>query len=473
VRARVSAEQAKSGAAAARAPAPPTLRGSVLGLHRRAGNRAVGALLRGAPLARKVGWSDAVKDGYAWNADERLVGKVRRIPLADLPVGLSKDAPIGTLTTESAERRAIVLVPVGLDAKQPVEYVVFLHGHTEDSDSRPFAGYRAFKPAKGRTPKATGLGASLRHGIDATDVAPVRDVALDQAEAQLEASGLKQVVIILAQGGLYSQFEHPDDSNPTKNFDAPTYVTKIAERLLAERVWKGADDKPVTDAPPPLKRITMAGHSGAGATLGHMADESRLATLPPGTKDLPKPTTSSPLPGDLVIFDAINGSQLGQFQKWVQMRLDKDLEALQSRPDEKAKLEYLRSAPKLRGYYSGLYASNYAALEKTIRDWFKAHASELGPFARCLRANFMLEHVAVQHEEQMRGLRSGSSQEGGILEALQSLHSKPPTSAADCPKMPEELEEEARQRKLEEQRRKREEQRERRRRRPPAKKAPV
>jgi hypothetical protein len=472
VRARVAPEQAKPGPAAPAARAPATARGSILGLHRRAGNRAVGALLRGAPLARKVGWSDAVKQGYAWNADERLVGNVRRIPLADLPVGLSKDAPIGSLTTESAERRAIVLVPVGLDAKQPVEYVVFLHGHTESAGSRPFAGYRAFAPAKGQTPKKTGLGASLRSGIDAQDVAPVRDVALDEAEQQLDASGLKQVVIILAQGGLYSQFEHPDDSNPTKNFDAPTYVKKIAERLAAESAWKGPDGKAVSD-PPPLKRITMAGHSGAGATLGHMADESRLATLPPGTKDLPKPTTSSPLPGDLVIFDAINGTQLGQFQKWVRMRLDTDLEALNSRTDEKDKLAYLQSAPKLRGFYSSTYEDNYVALEGTIRDWFKAHASELGAFARCLRANFTLKKVGVQHEEQMRGLRSASGREGGILAALQSLHSTPPSSAADCPKMPEELEEEERQRKLEEQRRRREEQRERRRRRPPAKKAPA
>jgi hypothetical protein len=130
------------------------------------------------------------------------------------------------------------------------------------------------------------------------------------------------------------------------------------------------------------------------------------------------------------------------------------------------KLAYLRAAPKLRGYYSDLYEGKYVALEKTIRDWFKAHASELGSFARCLRANFILKHVAVQHEEQMRGRKSGSAREGGILEALQSLHAKPPASAADCPKMPEELEEEARRRRLEEQR-------ERRRRRSPAKKAPV
>jgi hypothetical protein len=66
-------------------------------------------------------------------------------------VGLPKDAAIPTLTPETAARRAIVYVPNALDAKQEVEYVVFLHGHTEDSRIRPFAGWRAFKPP---TPRA-------------------------------------------------------------------------------------------------------------------------------------------------------------------------------------------------------------------------------------------------------------------------------------------------------------------------------
>lgn len=94
-----------------------------------------------------------------------------------------------------------------------------------------------------------------------------------------------------------------------------------------------------------------------------------------------------------------------------------------------------------------MYKDAYADLEATIRSWFRKHASELGPFARCLRANFMLTHVAVTHEELMRGIGSGKTRTGGLLAALEALHRPLPTSAADCPKMPEELEEEERQRK--------------------------
>jgi hypothetical protein len=448
VRAHAPAADAQQTPTRAGAPTA-TLRGSVLGLHRRAGNRAVAALLGPPALARKVGWSDAVKDGYAWNADEMLVGSVRRIPLEGLPVGLSADAPIATLTTESAERRAIVLVPVALNARQPVEYVVFLHGHTEDATSRPFAGYRAYKPKTPPPAKRKGqkelLGESLRHGIDAKDVAPVRDVALDEAEKQLGDSGLAQVVIVLVQGGLTSQFQNPKDTNATKNFDAPDYVSKIAARLLAEGSWWDQFGKPVKDKAPDVKRITMAGHSGAGATLGHMADASVRAVLPAGDKRMPDANTSSTLPGDLVIFDAINGGQLGQFQRWVQVRLDEDLKVLAGTGSEADKLAYLQSAPKLRGFYSSLYESAYVALEGTIRNWFKRNASKLGPFARCLRANFMLQKVAVAHEHQMRGSKpAAGGRVGGILGALQSLHQPAPTSAADCPKMPEELEAEER-----------------------------
>ncbi len=436
-------------------PAPATLRGSLIGLHRRAGNRAVGELLRRASagvLQRKVGWSNAVTDGYAWNADERQVGSIRRIPLDELPVGLPNDAPITELTPEKTERRAIVLLPKALDATQQVEYLVFLHGHTEDSSTRPFAGWRAYKPPppKGKAPppkkaKDETSTERLRHGIDPTDVAPVRDVALDEAEKQLEDSGLTQLVIVLPQGALTSEFGDAGD----KNFDAGDYVGKIAARLLSEHCWLGPDGKPVTNEAPKVKRITMAGHSGAGATLSNMTNEAVRAILPPGAKGAPKAVPSSPLTGDLVIFDAINGSQLGAFQKWVETRLNEDLKVLTGGMNESEKLKYLQSAPRLRGFFTDLYKDPYAELEGTIRAWFKKHGSELGPFARCLRANFMLTHVAVQHERLMHGIGSGQTRTGGIFEALQSLHRPLPTSAAGCPKMPEELEEE-RQRKKQE-----------------------
>lgn len=447
--------------AGSRVDAQPTLDNSLMSLQRRVGNRAVARLLGRAAAAgvvqRKVGWTDAVKDGYAWNSDEKRRGNIRRIPLEDLTVGLPKDAPITSLTPERSDHRAIVLVPMALDATRNVEYVIFLHGHTESSSTRPYAGWRSYQPPpppKGTgppPPRAPGRESKVekwRHGIDATDVAPVRDIALDQTEEQLEDSKLTQLVIILPQGALTSQFGDAGD----KNFDAGDYVQKIADRLLAERRWWDAKRMAITDKAPTTGRITMAGHSGAGATLAHMATEAVRANLPADAKGARSPVPSSPLTGDLVIFDAINGGvQLDAIQKWTVMRLDEDLKVLiDSGKSETAKLHYLHTAPKLRGFYTDVYQSPYQDLEQTIRGWFKRHASDLGQFARCLRANFMLTYVGGEHEELMRGKGSGATRTAGILTALLDLHRPAPTSTADCPKMPEELEEEERQRKAQE-----------------------
>ncbi len=421
---------------------------SVLRLQRSVGNRAVARLVRRATsalLARKLGWSDAVSDGYGWNAGERAVGRIRRIPIELAGHGLSKDAPIAGLTPERADHRAIALVPDALDATQIVDYVVFLHGYTEDASTRPYGGWRAYKPPpkppespskKPHEPSRTERNLEKwRHGIDDQDVAPVRDVALDQAEQQLQDSGLTQLVIVLPQGGLRSQFG--DAAN------AAEYVKTVADELLADKLWLDAARTPVTSAPQ-TGRVTMAGHSGAGATLGEMAANAAVRITHPGTKEADNPR-SLPPGADLVIFDAINGpNELSGYQAWVTARLDLDLRMLKSKPDDAAKLSYLAAAPKLRGFYTDGYKSNYLALEQTIREWFKRHGAELGAFARCLRANFMLTYSGGEHEELMRGVGAGATRTGGILTALRDLHRPPWQSPADCPKMPEELEDEER-----------------------------
>ena len=425
----------------------------MLGLQRRVGNRTVARLVGRAPsplLQRRVGWSDAVTDGYGWNVGERAVGKIRRIPIELPDHGLKQDAPIAELTPERADHRAIVLVPAALDATQTVDYVVFLHGYTENATTRPYGGWRAFKPPPQKpsrrrrdpTPEELKL-AKWRQGIDDKDVAPVRDVALDQAEQQLEDSGLTQLVIVLPQGGLTSQFGDVGE--------AGQYVKAVADELSADKVWRDPTGNAVTSAPT-TGHITMAGHSGAGATLGVMAGNAAERLRHPGSKDADKPNALQPS-GDLVIFDAINGpGELGGYQAWVTARLDIDLRMLKGKADESAQLTYLAAAPKLRGYYTAGYKSNYVELENTIRDWFKRHAADLGPIARCLRANFILTYVGGEHEDLMHGGGTGATRTNGILGALRDLHRPQPKSAADCPKMPEELEEEERLRQREERR---------------------
>lgn len=437
---------------------------SVLRLHRTAGNRAVARLVT-APsliLERAVGWSHPSTQGHAWNKDEHLVGKIRRIPLEGLSEGLSSNrsddkarlawkpdpvdktkgawvmepTAVPDLTSESAKGRAIVLVPEGLDATQSIEVVVFLHGFTEDA-SRPFAGWRELTDPPPATRDSRLI--RLRQGIDSSDTAPVRDVALDQAEQQLQDSGNKQLVIVLPQGGRHSQF----GKEGGHEFLSGPYVTEIMARLRTEKRWTDGAGK-VVDTAPAVSRVTMAGHSGAGATLAAMAQRSvdefnaaaRHRTLPAGD--------TSALPGDLVIYDAINGDQqLASFVSWVTMRLDQDLAVLSDTSKSDAdRFRYLHSAPKLRGYTTDAYIHRYIQLDDAINDWFTRHKSTLGAWAPCLRMNYALQYLDVDHEELMRGSTAGTPRAAGtgnILDAITGLHAPAMTSTSGCPAMPTSL----------------------------------
>ena len=427
---------------ATRAVAPATLRASILRLHRSAGNRAVAGLLQ-----RKVGWSDASKQGKAWNADERAVGKVRRIPLEGLAEGLDASVKgaagrkITQLSSEGATGKAIVLVPAALDATGSIEVVVFLHGFTEGVH-RPYAGYRQLVDPK---PSTDGLSDALkerlprlRQGVDATDTAPVRDVALDQVEQQLEESGQTQLVIVLPQGGLKSQFS----KGGTQDFDAGNYVKEIVTRLRTEQRWRDGAGKTI-DAEPSVRRVTMAGHSGAGAALSSMALEAVKAKRGEKPAKGAPPPPSSALTGDLVIYDAINGSQLESFKEWTAMRLNEDLAFLtEDTITDEAKLYHLQSAQKLRGFTTGYYIDQYIALDQFIEAWFARNKRKLGPWAPCLRENYALDYVPVDHEELMRGSRAGSPRAAGtgtILQAIRDLHPPRYGSAAACPPMPKPL----------------------------------
>jgi hypothetical protein len=485
VRTQVHATQPDQPCAVGRgAPARrPTPHASILQLHRWAGNRAVTGLIQ-----RAVGWTDASTQGRAWNVDERAVGKVRRIPLEGLTEGTSakrtddraqtwvwadkehtkrrlttEPTTIAALSPESAKGKAIVLVPDGLDATKDIEVLVFLHGFTEDT-GRPFAGWRTLTRPTGK--KDDERIKRLRQGVDLAQVpgvpddAPVRDVALDQAEQQLEESGERQLVIVLPQGGLHSQFGKEGD----KNFDAGPYVREIVARLQKEKRWRNAGGK-LVGAAPNVTRIDMAGHSGAGATLAHMAS----ATSP-----------SSAITGDLVLYDSINPGEGSSFEAWAKARLDADLAVLTDPSlSDAAKLAHLQTAQKLHGYCTDAYISAYIDLDDAIAAWFRRHKAKLGKWAPCLRANFMLEYVDVDHEELMRGSKAGTTRAAGtgsILGAIKALHPSLGSSPGTCPPMPKPLSQRYKERKAEEARERDEQkarEREERRKRARGKKAPA
>ena len=448
---------------------------ALLALQRAAGNRAVSALLTpvqrkgGTPApatkAKDVGWTDAEKTetGHKWNVDAQDVGEIHRIPLEGLTVGFQGKAA-SELTKESAAGKAIVLVPKSTSAAlEPadakLDVVIFLHGFTEDSGTRPFAGYRALDPDKSPKKAPKDKAADLRKGIDPTDVMPVpdvmpvRDVALDDAEGQLQDSGNPCTIMVLPQGGLYSEF----GTAGGREFDADAYVKEIIARVVNKR------DFLVTDKPPEkiVRRITMAGHSGGGIALAEMArvstgnDAERKKAAEAGRVYEPEQSASSELTGDLVLFDAIRSVDVTAFEAWAKMRLDSDLAALQNIKTEPAakrdadRRDYLVKSQKLRGYYStgSTYGEKYKALQIYIDQWFTDHAAELAPLgvAGCLHANFsVMNAVSGSHEELMRGTTAGTSRvndpkkprenAGSILAALEALN---PDYKASCPPLGE------------------------------------
>jgi hypothetical protein len=396
-----------------------------MNLNRSAGNRAVAHLLQ-----RHVGWKKGSKKGRQWNRDEQAVGTIRRIPLEGLSEGLGDEAWMPDLSSEGGKGKAIVLVPDSLDATKAIEVMVFLHGWTEDAGTRPYAGWRTLDT------KPAGL-SDLRRGVDAAlvpgvpDIAPVRDVALDQIEQQLQESGRKQLVIVLPQGGLTSEF----DKNSGKTFDSKTYIGKIKTRLLTEGVWKDGKGNAVKDEPD-VSRVIMAGHSGAGAALSSAAKAGDIK-------------------GDLVIYDAINGpGERKGYLEWASRRLEEDLIAIKAAKTDADVLRYLQSAPKLRGYATGWrtkdgedrgYIVEYMKLDDAIQTWFDASRTELGRWAGCLRRNYYFEYHDLLHEELMRGSSAAherAANTGNVLDAINALHAPapaPPTGAA-CP-MPKSLRE--------------------------------
>ena len=140
-------------------------------------------------------------------------------------------------TTEAADHRAIVLVPQGFSPKDPVDVLLYFHGHTEVWRGR-YAGLRQ----RTFTPTA----ATRKAGLTSDN--KVRDVDLDQIEQQMDSSGKRQTIGILAQGGPQHQFgdinvdAYISDVLTRTNKEYPTILTEVPKS------WS----------------VILSGHSGGG-----------------------------------------------------------------------------------------------------------------------------------------------------------------------------------------------------------------
>jgi len=335
-----------------------------------AANKAVGPNSNAA-LYSLPGWSDGVK----WNKGVKSVSQVRRIPIEGLREG-NQNADLDTdpdkkkeaearkkTTAESANGKAIVLMPDGLDLSKPVEVLLFLHGHN--------IGYR-------------------ERGEKNDDPGTVRDVEYDRMEQQIKASG-HPMIGILPQGTRGSGFG--------PNFNSDPYIADVFRVLSSQGAF---GDQPA----PQISRVIFGGHSGAGAPIADILGEKG------------QPRLSAKI-GEVALFDAINGpNELGKVTHWVTERLNLDLaELTKAGTTEAQQLAYLQTSMRFRAYYTNSsYKERHETLNASIVNWFSGHKKELGgeksPTFKALRDNYQV--IPVGHGDHNMIVGRGSKMEDAI-----------------------------------------------------------
>lgn len=231
-------------------------------------------------VQRKVGWSLGGN-----NSGESAVGAMRRIPIEGL-----------TTVGEAMGGRGIACFHSQLDPTRPIEVLLFLHGHNDGYLSK-------------------------------------RDVARDQLEQQVEASGRVQMIGLMPQGSNKSDFSTTASraaSPQTKGFDSGAFITEAVGQLVASGSLAAAP-------PLPPANVVLGAHSGGGQAAGMM-----LESAPP------------PNLGEVVLFDAINGAgdELPRIEDWLARELERERTELVALPDDGARLAYLDTSFRFRAYHT-------------------------------------------------------------------------------------------------------------------------
>ena len=305
----------------ARGPALDPAVARILELQRLAGNQATSLMLQRSPPDRSKG--ERWNDGKAYE-----VGKVWRVSVTGLTGGTAGKwrGDDSEHTTEPADHRAVVLVPDGFDPEKPAEVLLYFHGHNETRRGR-YAGWRQRSfPRTEATAKA---------GLASDNT--VRDVALDQIEQQIEASGRGQMIGILPQGGPQHQFG---------DIAGDDYIRDVLEKANTAQPT-------VLKAVPKEWKVVLSGHSGGGWEVANQLSAG------PGFKALE----------GIVLFDAEG------MKDEIVKRLGEDLAAVsdltRTAPDRSA---YLAQRPPVRVFardkerYGKLYGT---VVDDTIAGWMK------------------------------------------------------------------------------------------------------
>lgn len=301
----------------------------------------------------QVGWSDAATQSpnagetrVPLNPQNATTNGTRRIPVSGLRGGTgendaqrenSRQQRISQLTGESAQHRAIVIIPdnLRLNATNPTADIL-LHFH------------------------GTNTGFRRRRGQNET-----MDVSTYQIEQQLQASGRTDMIGILPQGafsGNHSEF----------NVNRESYIQEIFDFLNTSNLWRPGQTLQVRPG-----QTVLSGHSGGGLEISHRM-QTDLNQARQSADHNPNPNNIR----GVFMFDAIHAGDLSTVENWVVAQLNNDLQHLNelaqrfSNPAERTtqQLGYLQHSMFFRGFNSesdqNEYDTRYRQLTGVIDNWF-------------------------------------------------------------------------------------------------------
>ena len=393
---------------------------AILELQQTAGNRATTALVRRSAAGTvQRDHSDATSGGATtktgvavpksgnWNAQDLVIGAVRRKPIEGLTTGnVRDDAKLGdewggeglvaTITAEKSAAKeagkstgkeagkeagrstgkAIVLLPEPLGAGvKTVDVMIYLHGFGIGFRQRIHSRQKTIKVKvrKKKGDKEEPKEREIQVDEEGMEAGTVRDIEVDHMEEQLEAvnaaaakEGGRPMIAVMPQGTY------------TAGKDRPQFGEKFLSEAYLDDVWGKI---------PALKgvargRAVLAGHSGAGGTLTPLLgravdDKGQLKSAADAEAGgLPKNLA------EVVLFDALNSEgfyagQRDQVERWLIAQIRKDIRAMADPSVDRD--AYLRTQMvRFRGYYSkgSDYETRYKHLKENVAAALKAELAK-------------------------------------------------------------------------------------------------
>lgn len=320
--------------------------------------------------------------------------------------GKSMPSSERTMTKESPNNTAVVILPNELQLNRPIQVILHFHGWGF-RDIDPYAGYAvATGQRAGQGAKGTVRDVDQEHWAQ-----QIGAVSKERAATSKDPTSVAgpQIVAVLAQGRGMSDFGDVPTFDYVKDvFDkAGGTLAKITTYNILLSAHSGGGDKQVA------KKVN------AGDAVG--TDRGKLP--PPEAGRAPKQAS------DLVILFDAEGS--ASTMSWIEGEIRKLTAAIKAAPDSTAAQALILAAPKFRGYFAtkGSYWAPYHDASKRLETALAVvpgawrNVDTANPTSVKVRDLFRFVEVSnpgVDHEHVISGGKGGPPEAGALADALRA-----------------------------------------------------